>query len=102
MSSSGDIWVRFSISTACVGFLFDLVEVLERTFGHAGALVSYASKPNNSDTELLLSFAAIVMLHNVIENPGPFKEVSNGAAYIFVGLICHFFSRLYQQSSVPN
>jgi hypothetical protein len=91
--------VCFSISTFCLGILSVLVEVLERTFGHAGALVSYASKSNNSGTELLLSFAAIVMLHNVIENPGPFREVSNGAAYIFVGLIFHFFSGLYQQST---
>jgi hypothetical protein len=28
----------------------------------------------------------------VIENPGPFSEVSNTSEYIFVGLMSHFVS----------
>jgi hypothetical protein len=96
MSSSADIEVCCSKSTTWAKLRSALGEVFDSTFGHAGALVSYANKSNNSDTELLLSFAATVILHNVIEKPGPFREVSKAAAYIFVGLIRHFVSGLYQ------
>ena len=78
ISSSADIIVCFSKSIVGTGFRITFVEVLERTFGHAGAFVSSASRSSNSDGEVLLSFAAVVTLHNVIENPGPFKDVSKG------------------------
>ena len=92
ISSFGEISVSFSISTIGISFRTAFVEVFDSTFGHAGAFVSAPSRSINSDTEVLLSFAAVVRLHSVIENPGPFKEVSNTSEYIFVGLISHFDS----------
>lgn len=66
--------------------------MFDSTFGQAGAFVPAPSSSSNSETEVLLSFAAVVRLHNVIENPGPFSEVSNTSEYIFVGLMSHFVS----------
>ena len=68
------------------------MEPFAHTFGHAGALVSALSSPSNSPKELLPSLAAAVRLHSVIENPGPFNEVSKMPEYIFEGLISHFVS----------
>jgi hypothetical protein len=79
MSSLGETSVCFSISITGVSFRGAFVEVFDSTFGHDGAFVSAPSNSINSDTEVLLSFAAVVRLHNVIENPAPFREVSNGA-----------------------
>lgn len=78
ISSSGDTGVCFSISTSGLFLFADCVEVLASTLGQAGAFVSAPSKSINSSTDVLLSFAAIVRLHSVTENPGPFREVSNG------------------------
>jgi hypothetical protein len=44
----------------------------------------------------LLSSAAIVRLQSVIEKPGPFKDVSKGPEYIFVGLMSQFVSMVCQ------
>jgi hypothetical protein len=77
MSSSGDTSVLLSISTTGTSLRATLVEVLESTFGHEGALVSSLSSSRSSETDVLLSFAASVRLHKVTENPGPFRDVSN-------------------------
>jgi hypothetical protein len=74
-------------------FRATLVEVLASTFGHAGAFVSALSSSRSSETEVLLSLVAAVRLHNVMEKPGPFNEVSNVPEYIIVGLMSQFFSR---------
>lgn len=66
--------------------------MFDSTFGHDGAFVSALSRSRSSSADVLLSLAAVVMLHRVIENPGPLREVSNVPEYIFVGLIFQFFS----------
>ena len=78
ISSSAETGACFSISTSGLSFFATLVEVFARTLGHAGAFVSAPSKFISSLTDVLLSFAAVVRLHNVTEKPGPFKDVSKG------------------------
>jgi len=78
------------------------VEVLERTLGQEGALVSAPRRDRSSSTDVLLSFAAAVRLQSVIEKPGPFNEVSKGPEYIFVGLMSHFVSKIVNRLSQVN
>ena len=73
------------MSTTGVFFAASFVEVFDRTFGQDGAFVSASRRFINSDTEVLLSFAAVVRLQRVIENPGPFRDVSKTLEYILVG-----------------
>jgi hypothetical protein len=77
MSSSGGTSVLLSISTTGTFVRATLVDLLESTFGHEGAFVSALSNSRSSETEVLLSLAATVRLHKVMENPGPFRDVSN-------------------------
>jgi len=93
MSSLEGTSVWLSMSTAGASFRETLVEVLERTLGHEGAFVSAPSSSRSSSTDDLLSLAAAVRLQRVMENPGPFREVSNVPEYIFVGFIFQFCSR---------
>lgn len=72
------------------------VEVFASTFGHEGAFVSALNSSRSSETESLLSLAAAVRLHSVMEKPGPLSEVSNVPEYIIVGLMSQFFSAFGQ------
>jgi hypothetical protein len=65
---------------------------LDRTFGHDGAVVGALKRPRSSEVVELDAEAARVMLQRVMENPGPFNELSKIPEYIFTGLICQFRS----------
>lgn len=86
-----------SMSTAGGGVRVTLVEVLERTFGHDGALVSAPRRSISSETDELQATAAVERLQSVIENPGPFSDVSKCPEYIFIGSIPQVDSRYSQQ-----
>lgn len=99
MSSFGEIsvWLSISITGAC--FRMTLVEVLESTFGHDGAFVSALNRSRSSEADVLLSLPAVVKLHNVMENPGPFSDVSNVSENILVGRIFQLFSEMNETGS---
>ena len=77
MSSSGFIGLCCSISNVGAFFLGALVDEFAYTFGHAGAAVSALNRSSSSSADILLPFSAAVALNSVIQNPGPFREVSN-------------------------
>ncbi len=71
------------------------VDVLERTFGQDGAVVGAFKRPKSSDVVELDAAAARVILQRVMENPGPFNELSKMPEYILTGLICQFTAVRY-------
>lgn len=72
----------FKSITGC-SFRFALDEVFERKLGQEGALVSAPRRSKSSLVVDLHPSAAFERLHKVMENPGPFNEVSKDPEYIF-------------------
>jgi hypothetical protein len=86
ISSESDNCGRFA-TPFVLGTTFrgTLVEVLERTLGHAGAAVWSLRRPKRSAEVDLHAAAASEMLQSVMENPGPLSELSKVPEYTFVG-----------------